>query len=204
MAITAGAQAIGLVSAMPSGPGPIPENKIREIAESLPTSVLSFLLTSRQSASEIVEQLRFCHTNTVQIVDELLDGTYQDIRDALPGIGIKVVQVVHVQGVESVEYARSVEAAGADLILLDSGRPNESVKILGGTGDTHDWSISRKIVEAVNIPVFLAGGLNPDNVAEAIRQVRPFGVDVCSGLRTDGHLDQLKLDAFIVAVRGVA
>lgn len=198
MAIEAGAHAVGLVSAMPNGPGPISDLKIRKIIESLPPGIASFLLTSRQSADEIVEQLRYCKSNTVQIVDELLEGSYQSIREALPGI--KIVQVVHVQGDASIGYAQSVEQAGADAILLDSGRPGEAVKILGGTGNLHDWGVSRRIVQSVRIPVFLAGGLNPDNVADAIRKVRPFGVDVCSGLRVAGKLDSARLDAFIQAV----
>jgi phosphoribosylanthranilate isomerase len=74
------------------------------------------------------------------------------------------------------------------------------VKLLGGTGRIHDWAVSRRVVEAVREPVFLAGGLNPGNVGDAIRSVRPFGVDVCSGLRTAGRLDDAKLTDFMAAV----
>jgi len=91
-----------------------------------------------------------------------------------------------------------------DALLLDSGRPGNTVKELGGTGRTHDWSTSRAIVEAVECPVYLAGGLCPENVAEAIRTVRPFGVDVCTGVRTDGKLDEAKLKDFIAAVRATS
>jgi phosphoribosylanthranilate isomerase len=66
---------------------------------------------------------------------------------------------------------------------------------LGGTGRAHDWAISRKIREAIEKPLYLAGGLTPDNVARAIETVQPFGVDVCSGVRTDGKLDERKLVA---------
>ena len=87
--------------------------------------------------------------------------------------------------------------------LLDSGRPQAAVPELGGTGRVHDWGVSAAIVEATARPVFLAGGLSPDNVADAIRQVRPFGVDICSGVRTDGALDAEKLTAFVASVRNV-
>ena len=77
-------------------------------------------------------------------------------------------------------------AARVDALLLDSGRPDAQVKTLGGTGLTHDWALSAEIVAQVDRPVFLAGGLRESNVAEAIAQVKPFGVDLCSGVRTEG------------------
>jgi len=199
MAIDSGANAIGLVSAMPSGPGPIPEDLIAEIAATVPPAVSSFLLTCLQDASSIIAQQRRLRVNTIQICDRLTTGTYHEIHDALPGI--KLVQVIHVTGPESVDEAIAV-ASQVDAILLDSGNQSLAIKELGGTGRTHDWSLSRKIREAIEVPLFLAGGLNPTNVAAAIREVQPFGIDVCSGLRTEGALDPQKLARFIRAIRG--
>jgi phosphoribosylanthranilate isomerase len=88
-----------------------------------------------------------------------------------------------------------------DALLLDSGNPSLATKELGGTGRAHDWAVSRRIRDAVGVPVYLAGGLNPQNVRKAIAQVQPFGVDVCSGLRTDGRLDAVKLEEFMRAVQ---
>ena len=199
MAIDAGANAIGLVSAMPSGPGPIPEDLIAEIAATVPPGVSSFLLTSLQDAPSIIDQQRRLRVNTIQIVDRLTTGSYHEIHDALPGI--KLVQVIHVTGPESVDEAIAV-APHVDAILLDSGNQSLKIKELGGTGRTHDWSLSRRIREAIDVPLWLAGGLNPTNVAAAIREVQPFGIDVCSGLRTEGDLDPQKLSEFIRAIRG--
>jgi phosphoribosylanthranilate isomerase len=199
MAIDAGANAIGLVSAMPSGPGPIPEDVIAEIAAIVPPGVSSFLLTCLQDATSIIDQQRRLGVNTIQICDRLTSGSYQEIHDALPGI--KLVQVIHVTGPESVDEAIAVEPH-VDAILLDSGNQSLAIKELGGTGRTHDWSLSRKIREAIEVPLFLAGGLNPTNVAAAVREVQPFGIDVCSGLRTEGNLDPQKLSDFIRAIRG--
>jgi phosphoribosylanthranilate isomerase len=199
MAIRHGASAVGLVSAMPSGPGPIREEKIAEIAAALPPAVGSFLLTSKQQACAIIAQQRRCGVNTIQICDRVEPGTHEELRAALPGVSI--VQVVHVMSEEALQAAHEV-APHVNGILLDSGNPMLPRKELGGTGRTHNWRISRRIVEAVDVPIFLAGGLRPDNVAEAIRVVRPFAVDVCSGVRTNGKLDQAKLAAFFVAVRG--
>jgi phosphoribosylanthranilate isomerase len=199
LAIRYGASAIGLVSAMPSGPGPISEVAIAEIAPLIPPGVSTFLLTSKQDAVSIIQQQRRSRVNTLQLVDAVPIETYQELRRALPGIAI--VQVVHVLDESSVNEAR-VAAPHVDAILLDSGNPRLSVKELGGTGRTHDWKISRVIRDEVGVPIFLAGGLNPENVGEAIRQVRPYALDVCSGVRTEGALDEQKLSRFFAAIDG--
>ena len=197
LAIQLGASAIGLVSEMPSGPGPIPEDLIAEIAATIPPAIGSFLLTCKQDAQSIIEQQRRLRTNTIQICDRLESGTHEDLREELPGISL--VQVIHVTGSESIDEAVAVSAT-VDAILLDSGNQALAIKELGGTGRTHDWSLSRRIREQVPVPVFLAGGLKDSNVAEAIRAVEPFGVDVCSGVRSNGMLDESKLKAFFAAV----
>ena len=198
MAIDQGASAIGLVSAMPSGPGPIDESLIAEIAAVVPPGVASFLLTCKQDVDSIIDQQQRLGVNTIQICDRLVVGKYADLRTALPGISL--VQVIHVTGPESVDEAQEI-APFVDAILLDSGNQSLKVKELGGTGRTHDWSLSRRIRETVEVPLFLAGGLKPENVREAIRTVQPFGVDVCSGLRTDSKLDEAKLSAFFAALQ---
>jgi phosphoribosylanthranilate isomerase len=199
LAIRYGASAIGLVSAMPSGPGPIEESRIRDIAQTVPPGVATFLLTCQTSADSIIDQQRYCATNTLQLVDEVDPGTYELLRESLPGIAI--VQVIHVRDETAIDEAVRV-APYVNALLLDSGNPNAAVKELGGTGRRHDWSISRRLRESIDVPVYLAGGLNPANVAEAIETVEPFGVDVCSGLRTDGRLEEKKVEAFMIAVAG--
>lgn len=192
-AIRYGASAVGLVSAMPSGPGVIDEDLIARIAAVVPDAIATFLLTSNQDAQEIIKQIKRCGTNTVQICDRLKSGTYQDIREALPKISI--VQVIHVSTEDSLHQAVKV-APLVDAILLDSGNQSLQVKQLGGTGRIHDWGLSSKIRELVDVPVFLAGGLKPENVAQAVKQVGSFGLDVCSGVRSNGKLDEDKLKRF--------
>jgi len=198
MAINHGASAIGLVSAMPSGPGPIPEDLIKEIAAVVPPAVGTFLLTCQQDVDRIIDQQQRLRVNTLQLCDRLEAGSHRELRKALPGISL--VQVVHVTGPESVDEAIAV-AEDVDAILLDSGNQSLPIKELGGTGRTHDWTLSARIREAINKPLFLAGGLTPQNVAAAIEQVQPFGIDVCSGLRTDGKLDQEKLYDFFQSLQ---
>jgi phosphoribosylanthranilate isomerase len=200
LAVRYGASALGLVSAMPSGPGVISDELARRIAAAVPPGVASFLLTSRQSAARIIEQQRFIRANTLQLVDALTHGAYHEIRAALPGVAL--VQVIHVQDESSVDEALAV-APDVDAILLDSGNQKLPVKELGGTGRTHDWTISRRIVEQAGKPVYLAGGLGPHNVRAAIEEVQPFGLDICSGVRTDGKLDERKLAAFFEQVAAI-
>ncbi|MCP4573975.1 MAG: phosphoribosylanthranilate isomerase [bacterium] len=197
LAIRHGAHALGLVSAMPSGPGVIDEGLIAQIAATVPPPVATFLLTSRDDTAGIIDQQRRCRTNTIQLVDRVAPEIHIQLREALPGVAL--VQVIHVDGEESVTEAVAV-APRVDAILLDSGNQSLPCKELGGTGRTHDWSVSRQIVEASPVPVFLAGGLKPENVGEAIRSVRPFGVDLCSGVRTADRLDEAKLAAFVAEV----
>ena len=197
MAISFGASAIGLVAKMPSGPGPIPDETIREIAAAIPPPVATFMLTSHTSVADIIDHHKRTNTNTIQIVDSLAVGTYRQLKEALPAV--RIVQVIHVIDENSIEEAIGISRS-VDAILLDSGNPNLKVKQLGGTGRVHDWKLSRRIRESVACPVFLAGGLNPDNVTQAIEAVEPFAVDVCSGVRTNGMLDSEKLERFFKAV----
>ncbi|MCB1023842.1 MAG: phosphoribosylanthranilate isomerase [Acidobacteria bacterium] len=192
-AINAGASAIGLVGAMPSGPGIISDAKILEIASNVPPPTATFLLTSETDPQKIIDHHKRVHTSTIQIVDQLADRDYSAIRNALPNI--KLVQAIHVLDETSIEEALELSES-VDAILLDSGNPNLTVKELGGTGRTHNWDLSRKIVSQCKKPVFLAGGLKPENVREAIETVQPFGLDICSGLRTKGKLDLKKVESF--------
>lgn len=196
-AIRHGASALGLVSQMPSGPGVIPDEDIAAIAAAVPPPVATFLLTCRQDAASIIEQQRRLRTTTVQVCDRLQGDAYAELREALPGV--RIVAVVHVTGPASVDEAVGV-ARQADAILLDSGRPDQAVKELGGTGRRHDWALSRRIRETVEVPVFLAGGITPDNAAEAVAAVGPFAVDVCTGVRTEGALDGGKLARLFAAL----
>lgn len=195
-AVRHGAAAVGLVSAMPSGPGVIPEERIAELAADVPPGVSAFLLTSLTDPDAIADQQRRCGCDTLQLCDRLTGADRRAVRRALPGV--RLVQVVHVEGPEALDEAAAAEE-GAHALLLDSGRPSAERRELGGTGRTHDWELSRRIREAAGVPVFLAGGLDPDNVGEAVRRVRPHAVDVCSGLRRDGALAEDRLQAFVEA-----
>ena len=197
LAVEYGASALGLVGHMPSGPGVIGDELIYQIAKAVPPPISTFLLTSETKPQNIIQHYKRVNTTTIQIVDELEQREYQLLRDELPNV--KLVQVIHVIDENSVKEAIEVSNY-VDAILLDSGNPNLSVKELGGTGRTHNWELSREIRKAIPIPLFLAGGLNKNNVRQAIETVQPFGLDLCSSVRTEGQLDRQKLKDFFNAI----
>ena len=199
MAIGAGADALGLVSTMPSGPGAISDEKILEITQMIPPSIDAFVLTTLDNSWDLIDLIRKVRNRTIQLVDRLNTGNYLEIRASIPCV--KIVQVIHVQDETAIEKAIRVESY-VDAVLLDSGNPDLPIKELGGTGRTHNWDISKEIVDNIETPVFLAGGLNPENIGEAIEKVRPFGVDVCNGVRTNGKLDPEKVRKFINETKG--
>jgi phosphoribosylanthranilate isomerase len=198
MAVALGADALGLVSAMPSGAGVIADALVAEIAVVVPPPVSRFLLTCRTEGAAIAEQALACRVDTVQLVDAVDPAEYPAIRRAAPQL--RIVQVLHVEDETVVGMAARLEGL-VDALLLDSGRPNAAVPELGGTGRVHDWTVSRRVVAAARLPVFLAGGINGSNVAAAITQVRPYGVDLCTGVRTDDRLDSAKLRSLVAALR---
>ncbi len=193
-AVAQGADAIGLVGPMPSGPGIIDDALIKEIASHVDVPTETFLLTSETTAEQIIRHHKKTLTSTIQLVDAVGDAELIRLKKVLPHV--KLVQVIHVLDENSIKEAVHIQSF-VDAILLDSGNPNLVTKELGGTGRTHNWKLSKRIVEAVSIPVILAGGLNADNVQEAMEVVKPYGVDLCSGVRSNGKLDQQKLTSFI-------
>lgn len=195
LAVQLGADALGLVGRMPSGPGVVADDIAAQIVQITPPPVATFMLTSETNLAAIIAHQQRVGANTIQLVDAVLPETYAQLHKALPAI--KVVQVIHVIDERNLDEALKAVQLGVDALLLDSGNPNLAVKELGGTGRVHNWQVSRKIVEQSRVPVFLAGGLNPGNVREAIDSVQPFGLDICSGVRTNGKLDAQKLEAFM-------
>jgi phosphoribosylanthranilate isomerase len=198
LAIAAGADALGLVARMPSGPGPIPDEMIAAVTAVVPPPVATFLLTAETTAAAIAAHIRATHPSAVQVVSPIDPAESARLAEMQPHV--RRVQVIHVEGPEAwplmAAYGPHVHA-----FLLDSGRPGAAIAELGGTGRRHDWAISAEFVKKSAKPVFLAGGLSAANVGDAIRQVRPFGVDVCSGVLTEGRLDSAKLAAFVLAAK---
>jgi phosphoribosylanthranilate isomerase len=200
LATAYGASALGFVGHMPSGPGVISNSKISEITKSVPPMVSTFLLTSETRVTAVIDHYKKVNTSTIQIVDALENRDYEQIKNELPHV--KIVQAVHVLDDKSVAEAIGVSKY-VDAILLDSGNPNLKTKELGGTGRIHNWDLSRKIRDQIDIPVFLAGGINTNNIKQVIEHVQPFGVDLCSSVRTNGKLDKNKLKIFFQTIQSI-
>lgn len=197
MALETGADLLGFVSEMPSGPGVISLGDIASIVQQLPPETKSVLLTSAQTAQSIYSQHSQVNSWGIQIVDSVDIIELISLRVMLPGV--QLLQVIHVQNESSILLALKYSQY-VDFLLLDSGSPDSKIKTLGGTGKVHDWDLSREICDKSTIPVFLAGGLNAGNVLEALAATRPYGVDLCSGLRTEDRLQKDKIIAFFKAL----
>jgi phosphoribosylanthranilate isomerase len=189
-AIAAGADALGLVSVMPSGGNDITDAMIAKIAELAPPPVATVLLTAETKADAISAHIRATNPTAVQIVAHI--EPTESARLARLEPHVRRIQAIHVTGEEALDFV-DVYSPHIHAFLLDSGRPGEKIPVLGGTGRTHNWAVSSRFVQESTRPVFLAGGLTTENVGDAIRQVRPFGVDLCSAVRTNGQLDAQKL-----------
>ena len=198
IALEEGADALGLVSAMPSGPGVIIDEDINRILSWVDGRRATVLLTSRRTAAQIAAQLVDARPSVLQLCDEVAASEMEILGAEFPDIAL--MPVVHVRDAVSISQARAY-SVHADALLLDSGNPTATIPELGGTGRTHDWDMSASIVAASPVPVILAGGLRAGNVARALDHVRPYGVDVCSGVRQNGHLDRGLLREFITQVR---
>jgi phosphoribosylanthranilate isomerase len=200
LAVSFGVAAIGMVDETPSGEGRLPVPTIAEIVREAPHGVGTFLLTSARDVDRLEELHRVTGVNTLQLFDGLASEDYGRLRRRAPRLSL--VQSIHVRDESAVECAQAV-SRHVDAICLDSADPEPPFRWQNPAGQTHDWEISRQIVEAVHVPVMLAGGLTPDNVCRAIRIVRPYGVDVCTGVRSGGRLDQSLLVAFLESVSRV-
>ena len=197
LAVSHGVDAIGLLGDMPSSPRGIDINTAREIAKTIPPTVETFLLSASFSGDEIVQQVEFCGSTTVQVVQHIEANEYQCLIERIPSI--KRVQVVHVEDRTALDLIEVYEPY-VHAFILDGGRAGAAVADLGGTGRVHDWQISSEFVKRSSKPVFLAGGLNPKNVVAAMKTVAPFGIDVCSGVRRANCLDEQLLDEFTTNV----
>ncbi len=193
LAARSGADAVGILV------GPHTESQkhfvtpetARDILTALPPFVQGVIVTTHESIESIAALISVTGTSVVQCHSHITPAHISTLRVQFPYV--QFIAVVHVQDSSSVERAQSFEAA-AHALLLDTSLKGTT----GGTGVTHDWSVSADIVRTVSIPVILAGGLNPENVRGAIAQVRPYAVDVRSGVcRATGEKDEEKVRTFI-------
>jgi len=200
LAVAAGADALGFVAEGLSGPEVRPLDHIARVIATLPPWVSSVLLTKEQDPEALIDAVRLTGATTLQLCDDVAPGTYEALKAAHPYL--RILQVVHMNCPGAVEHGLSIQGP-LDALLLDSGWPLGETPVFGGTGETHDWALSAELVQRATVPVILAGGLREDNLARALATVKPWGIDLCSGVRTDGRLDPSKLAIFIRLARTI-
>jgi len=194
MSIAFGADVIGiLVGQEHTSDDFVDKFKAREIATFAKGKCDVSLVTHLTNAKEIIELTKFIGNNTIQLHSDISEDEVLLIRKELPNV--KLVRLIHVSsdGKICTDYQKMKYV---DFYLLDSF--NLKTNQVGGTGLTHDWNKSRKLISILNKPTFLAGGLNPNNVKEAIKLTRPYGVDVNSGCKNElGKKDANKVKLFV-------
>ncbi len=196
-AAEAGADELGFHVGLTGARAPLEADNVAKIIAELPENVESVMVTSVTEAEQLIQLARKTGAQVIQLYGDATPETIGDVRKALPGI--KVWKVLNVSDESSIEKAKEYQDS-ADAIALDT--LNKETGVRGGTGKTHDWNISKKIVESISIPVILAGGLNPENVADAVKTVHPYGLDVNSGVSNpDGSKNIEKVKAFVQAAK---
>ena len=178
--IALGADEVGFVSGVPSGPGQVSIEGANELIRATPSAMRHYVLTADLSVQGLVRIVSETGCTGLQLVRTLDHSAYRELREALPQISLN--QVVHVGEGGELQACHMLGDLGIDAITLDTLRQG-NVPQYGGTGLVHDWGTSAEIVASSPIPVYLAGGLNAGNVIRSATVVRPFGIDVCSGVR---------------------
>jgi len=192
VAVAAGADAVGFVVEIPRSKRSIDRGKAKHLIEGLPPFVSSVIVVEPESVAEAANLALDTGADVIQVNDSL---SFEDLATLKEMVPTRVVATVPARP-GGLDHARRM-AEVADAILLDSLEEGK----LGGTGTVHDWNLSADLVRKVDVPVILAGGLNPENVAAAIKTVRPYAVDVSSGVETDGAKDPKKIEAFLREVK---
>jgi phosphoribosylanthranilate isomerase len=195
-ALQDGVTSLGFVAEGLTPPYLVSIPRAATLREGLPRRIEAVLLTAETCAETLVSQARDMDADAIQLCRPVSPQTLAHLRTALPGV--RLIGVIHMGDPGGPDRAAAI-AESVDIVLLDSGSLQTSE--LGGTGRTHDWKESARVRDVVRGELWLAGGLRPDNVGAAITLVRPDGVDVCSGVRTNGRVDPAKVRAFVAAAR---
>jgi phosphoribosylanthranilate isomerase len=201
LAAVCGADAVGvLVGQRHPSTDFVSSNEAAAILAALPPFVTAALVTHEYDPAAVADAIAVVRPNVVQIHSEMPPTDCAELRNRFGGI--RIIKSYHVTGPEAVDYGRRYVDA-VDGFVLDSLNP--ATGQVGGTGLTHDWNFSAAIVRRYRLPVMLAGGLTPANVAAAVAVVRPFGVDVNSGVKgaIGGRKDPGKMREFIVRAKSV-
>ena len=194
-AVAAGADAVGFLMGIThvTQDAVTPETAAAMVA-TLPPFIVPVAVTHLTKPSDLIRIVELSRCTTLQIQDMVTPDDIAEVREVLPYL--RIMKAVHVMDESAITTAKYFSDT-ADAILLDTRTADR----IGGTGITHDWNISAKIVKECSCPVILAGGLTPENVTEAIIRVRPYAVDVHTGVKKNGVRDAERTRAFVTNAR---
>ena len=186
-----GADYVGFLVEIDFAEDKITREEAKELIKKLPLEVTPVFVTWLQKAKPIIEIVKEINPAIIQLHNDITLEEIGKIRRELPKI--QITKTISVVNEDSIKEAKKYEKY-VDYLLLDTKLKGRK----GGTGKVHDWRISRKIVKSVKCKVFLAGGLNPDNVKEAIGKVKPYAIDTNNGVKLKPRKkDHKKLELFI-------
>ncbi|QPV63669.1 phosphoribosylanthranilate isomerase [Halosimplex litoreum] len=193
--VAAGADAVGVISGVPvDTPREVDAGTAGDLLAGVPPLVTGVLVTMPDTVEQAVDLATAAEPDAVQVHGGLSPGELGALGRRLHG---DLVVAVDADADDLRAYAGPADALLVDSVDADGG---------GGTGQTHDWERTREVVADLDVPVILAGGLTPDNVAAAVETVRPFGVDVATGVervedgeRVGGEKDSETVRSFVAA-----
>jgi phosphoribosylanthranilate isomerase len=197
MALNAGADAVGFITEVPvNSPRNISLVEASILISKVPVFVTSVLVIMPENAEQAINMIQTARPAAVQIHNPLSLGELKKIK----AMGVKLIKTIPVpQNAQPETLIKQIGELSrtADAILLDTALEGK----IGGTGATHNWDTSSKVVLKIRLPVILAGGLNPENVGYAVKRVHPYAVDTASGVETGEKKDENKLKTFIKNAR---
>lgn len=188
-ALQAGADAVGFIVEIEQSRRCISASAARELIEMVPPFVASVAVIHPRDLDDALRLAEDTGADLLQIHSRLKREELRRLRDS---VSQRIIIACRAEGDEALQMAPL-----ADAILLDTCKNG----VLGGTGETHDWNLSARLVRELKVPVVLAGGLGPDNVCQAVRTVRPHAVDVASGVEVEGRKDRGRMEQFVEQVR---
>ncbi len=165
------------------------------------SSLRNVILLCNPSAAFAVEVAKALRPHALQLQCREQPALISELKESLP---CEIWKTVHLPSVDGQAAPEAYVEAGADALLVDSVDVSEGFERLGGTGKVGDWAAVAALKEKIDIPLFLAGGIGPDNVADAVRSVQPYGIDLCSGVEMQrGRRDPEKVKKLLRSFREV-
>ncbi|MEI6092818.1 MAG: phosphoribosylanthranilate isomerase [bacterium] len=195
--INSGATSIGFPLRLPVHKEDTSEQDAKALIKQIPSNIYKVLITYMDSSKEIIELATYLGTDMIQLHGEIKVSELATIKGKHPQIKIIKSLIVKQDNFSELKKTIAEFEDNVDFFITDTFDPDTGAS--GATGKTHDWEISKKIVKLSKKPVIIAGGLTPDNVGQAIKIIRPAGVDVHTGVENSlGEKEPALVNKFVI------